>query len=380
MSRLRHRGPREAGQAIVIMAVSMAVILGATAVAIDGGNAMAQQRGTQNAADAAALAGAVVIAQKFSGASKTDADVVSAITSAFAENSSTMDATYYVDFAHNRVGGVGLGGAIPSDADGIEANGLRSFNTFLASMIGQPTWTAGATATALAGVWQGGCEVAHGCGILPVSFSIPIITCDGTNQPLRPGGEWTVIGSPSQATAANESIVPLCSTGPGGVGWLDVPNCGGNLAQQISTLCNVASSLPMWVPSQTGDVNNVENVINDNYAGSIVLIPMFDATCRDIPSSGLPQDCTDPGDGNNLYYHIPQVAQFLLDRAYVQGNNFPECNQSPGTPLVGGNGSTSCLKGWFVNGMITGQIGEFTACPPGSDDCAVPVVGTQLVR
>jgi hypothetical protein len=362
------------------MAVSMAVLLAATAVAIDGGNAMAQQRGTQNATDAAALAGAVVIGQKFSGSSKTDADVVTAMTSAFAGNSSTMDTSYYVDFSHNRVGGVGLGGAIPSSADGIEAHGLRSFNTFLASMIGQPTWTAGAAATALAGTWQGNCEAASGCGLLPVGFSIPIITCDGTNQPLRPGGQWTIIGSPSQATAANEAIVPLCTTGPGGVGWIDLPGCGGNLADQIWPLCNVVSSLPMWMKTSTGDSNNVEHVINSHYAGTIVNIPMFDATCRDIPATGLPQDCTDPGDGNNLYYHVPQVAQFLLDRAYIQGNNHPECNQSPGTPLVGGNGSTSCFKGWFVNSMITGQVGEFVPCPPGSTDCVLPTVGTQLVH
>lgn len=380
MKRLRHRGTRESGQAIVILAVSMAVILAATAVAVDGGNAMAHQRGTQNATDAAALAGAVVIAQKFSGASKSDADVLSAMTSAFANNSSTMDAAYYVDFSHNRVGGVGHGGAIPSSADGIEANGLRSFSTFLASMIGQPTWTAGATATALAGSWQGGCDASQGCGLLPVTFSIPIITCDGTNQPLRPGGEWTVIGAPSQATSANESIVPLCTTGPGGVGWIDMPGCTGNLSDQIWPPCNTGFNLPKWIQTNAGNMNNVDNVINTNYAGSIALIPMFDATCRDIPATGLPEDCTDPGNGTNLYYHVTQVAQFLLDRAYIQGSNHPECNEGPGTPLVGGNGSTSCFKGWFVNSMITGQVGEFMPCDPADDDCVLPTVGTQLVH
>ena len=49
------------------MALSMTVILAATAMVIDGGNAMAQQRGTQNATDAAALAGALVIAEKMGG-------------------------------------------------------------------------------------------------------------------------------------------------------------------------------------------------------------------------------------------------------------------------------------------------------------------------
>ena len=53
---------------------------------IDGGNAMAQQRGTQNAADSAALAGALVIAQKFGGQNKGDSDVVNAMNNAFSQN------------------------------------------------------------------------------------------------------------------------------------------------------------------------------------------------------------------------------------------------------------------------------------------------------
>jgi Flp pilus assembly protein TadG len=46
---------REAGQALAVMVLVVAVVLAATAVVLDGGNAMAQERGTQNATDAAAL-------------------------------------------------------------------------------------------------------------------------------------------------------------------------------------------------------------------------------------------------------------------------------------------------------------------------------------
>jgi hypothetical protein len=374
----QHRRAGQAGQSIVILAISMAVILAATAVVLDGGNAMAQQRGTQNATDSAALAGAVVIGQQFSGAAKSDTDVFNAVSNAFASNATTMGTAYYVDFALNHVGTVGAGGGIPAAADGVEANGTRSFNTLLAGIAGQPTWTAGATATALAGDYEGG-------GTLPVVFPIDTLTCGGQNQQhLRIGVEWTSIGKPDQATAANESIVPLCNTGPGAVGWIDLPGCSGNLSSQIWPPCGSGFTTPTWLHTNPGNMNNVENVINDHYAGTIVLIPLYDVTCRDVPSTGSPSDCTDPGNGNNLYYHIPQVAPFLLDHAYIQGNNNPECNSGDGSPYVGGNGKTGCFKGWFVNEMLTGQIGEFTGpvCygNPGNQVCVAPTIGTQLVK
>jgi len=110
---------------------------------------------------------------------------------------------------------------------------------------------------------------------------------------------------------------------------------------------------------------------------------MFDSTCRDVPSTGLPADCTDPGSGLNLYYHIPRFAQFLLDRAYIQGGNNPDCNQAPGSPLVGGNGGISCFKGWFVRYIMQGKVGNFQACSDagGSTDCLhEPILGVQLVQ
>ena len=49
----------ERGQALVIVAIALHLVSWAlTTFVVDGGNAFAQQRGTQNAADSAALAGA----------------------------------------------------------------------------------------------------------------------------------------------------------------------------------------------------------------------------------------------------------------------------------------------------------------------------------
>jgi hypothetical protein len=374
---------REHGQALAIMAIALTVLLGAGAMVIDGGNAMAEQRGTQNASDAAALAGAVVIAQKFGGQTKTDSDVQSAMSDAFLRNGSTTGTSYYVDYSSTVVGTVGRGGSIPSDAGGVRAAGTRTFDTFIAGVLGIDTFTTQAEAIAMAGALRSVCAADDGCGAMPVTFSIPITTCDGTSRPLRIGIDWPLVGldiARSDTTGRYESTVPLCKNGPGGVGWLDM-GCG-NLAASIRNPCNQSFDIPTWLQTQSGNVNNLDSTIND-LDGQVLLIPMFDSTCRDVPSTGLPADCTDPGSGNNLWYHIPRFAQFLLDHSYTSGNNHPECNSTPGSPLVGGNGSTGCFKGWFVRYIMQGKVGNFQSCSDagGTSDCLhEPILGVQLVQ
>jgi Flp pilus assembly protein TadG len=383
MKATKTRGARrEGGQALVFIALSMTVVLAATAMVIDGGNAMSQQRGTQNATDAAALAGAVVIAEKMGGSTRVDSDVRSAMLNAFSGNSATMGTSYYVDFGNNIVGTVGRGGSIPTDAAGIQAAGNRTFDTYLAGAVGLPSMTSGAGATALAGSLRSVCAASDGCGVMPVTFSIPITACDGTNRPLRVGVDWALVSldtALADSSGQYESIVPLCKNGPGGVGWLDM-GCGGTLAGQITTMCNGPFDIPTWIQTSTGNSDNIESEVN-SYAGELLMVPMFDATCRDVPSTGLPADCTDPGNGNNLYYHVPRFTQFLLDRAYISGGNHTECNSAPGGPPVGGNGGTSCFKGWFVRYIMQGRVGGWDDCEAATvAECLEPILGVQLVR
>jgi hypothetical protein len=215
-----------------------------------------------------------------------------------------------------------------------------------------------------------------------MTFSIPITTCDGTNRPLRIGVDWPIVGLQTaladRGTGRYESIVPLCKNGPGGVGWLEM-GCGGNLRDQVQAPCNGPFDIPTWIQTSTGNVNNVESAVNA-YAGTLILVPMFDATCREVPSTGLPADCTDPGNGSNLWYHIPRFAYFLLDRAYIQGDNSTDCNSAPGSPLIGGNGGTSCVKGWFIRYVMQGPVGAFEPCDGSDPDCLEPTLGVQLVR
>lgn len=378
------RAREEGGQALVLLALSLTALVAMSALIIDGGNAMAQQRATQNGADAASLSAATVLVEGMGGATRYDADVLAAVQQSMNINDSDFDGAVYVDYEDNVVGTVGQGGAIPSSAGGVSVAASRTFDTFLAGIAGMNTMDSGAEATALAGAIQGICAASEGCAVLPVTFSVPVRVCDGTNRPLEIGDEWPLVSletALADTSKSQMSSVPLCKTGPGGVGWLDMSRLGcpgSNLGSWILTPCNESFDIPVWVPTQPGNSNSVESAMN-THRGKVVLIPMFDSTCRDVPTSGLPADCTDPGSGNNIWYHIPQFAAFLLDEAHIQGNNGPACNSAPGLPLGGGNGSTSCIDGWFVSFVTVGPVGPVRPCV-GPAPCPQLLLGTQLVR
>jgi hypothetical protein len=152
--------------------------------------------------------------------------------------------------------------------------------------------------------------------------------------------------------------------------------CGGSLQNQIGSPCNDYFDIPTWLRTSTGNPNSgaIENALN-SHAGDIILIPLFDGTCRSVPSSGQLGDCTDPGNGNNLYYHLPLIGAMLIDQAYITGNNSTVCNSAPGGPPTGGNGSNGCLKGWFVRFIAQGPVSQYD---PLTDKGAS--LGVQLVR
>src|SRR3954453_20304270 len=113
----------EKGQAIAILAISLAALLGLTAIVIDGGNAFVQQRSTQNAVDAAALAGATVMVKNVGDpGSQTGSDVVTGINAGFGANTADLGEAQYVRYDHTDIGDVTTG-TIPSDAGGVLVTG-----------------------------------------------------------------------------------------------------------------------------------------------------------------------------------------------------------------------------------------------------------------
>jgi hypothetical protein len=370
----------DSGQAIVIVAVGLTVLVFLAGVVIDGGNAWAQQRVTQNGTDASALAGATVMVENLGGSPKTDTDVSTAVAAAAANNGVSLGVVNYVDWSNAVIGTVGQGGAIPGGAAGVRANGSKTFPTYFAGFAGLDSLTAGAAATAVAGTLRGICAALDGCPAAPLAFSINVSDCLGNGNIQIGTNPWPLVdlatAKADQGIGNFEAIVPGCKVGPGGVGWIDM-GCGGNLKQEVANPCNQALSIPTWLQTNPGNPNSVDSAMN-SHDGQIILLPLFDGTCRSIPSSGLLGDCTDPGNGNNLYYHIPWFAGFLLDHAYIQGDNSVPCNSAPGitvTPPSGGNGGTSCIKGWFVRYITQGPVGAFN---PNTDQGAA--LGVQLIR
>jgi hypothetical protein len=350
------------------MVLAMVGMLAMTALVIDGGNAFVQQRATQNGADAAAEAGAVVLAQNLAGAQHSDQQVLAAVVASAAKNGISLSSALYTNVNGNSLGiAVGSLGAIvpPANYAGVRAFGARTFSTYAGGIVGLKQFSASAQATAVAGP-SAGCTLSQGCALLPITFPTIATVCDGTNKQIQVGtGPYPIVDI-NKRTATNEAILGICKTANGSVGWLDFqgPTCGNGppgLICEIKTPDFGTISFPTWVKTETGNTNDpkVEAAINQ-YDGQVILIPFYDCIKDNVspPLSPGPA-CPSPaqsGNGSNTYYHVRGTYGFYLDQAYINGNN-PQCNQAPGSPPAGGNGGTGCLKGWFVQPLNSGAVG-----------------------
>jgi Flp pilus assembly protein TadG len=391
---------REGGQVLVILVVGLIFMLAMVGLIVDGGNAFAQQRNTQNGTDAAADAGALVLAQNAGVPvpTKTDADVLAALTSTATSNHMSVGQAYYTDVLGNMLnaGGnpttstasavlVGSGSIPPcvdatacvdGKASGVRVLGTKTVDTYIARVAGLGSITVTTDATAVAGYLTQTCSAAAGCGALPVTFPVTTIGCDANNKldPTKAGGQWQV---------DTLYVIPLCQSDPGNVGWLDwTPTAGGTseLIDSINNPNNPAIGLPSWqYITSTGNVNSqsVEDAIN-GYGGQISLIPLFDSEC-DIQPAGDDQGACpaghSPGNGSQNWYHLPAFTGFEFCTPSTAGcNGMKGAYISGSNPQCGVSGGTSCLVGFFRYFIATGTVG------PGGIGTSVGAVGVQLIK
>lgn len=382
----------ESGQVLVIVAAGLIGMIAMVGLVVDGGYAWGRQRITQNGADAVAKAGAVVILEWLAEEPKTIGDVGCAVELAETENNVELDIVEFTDHTGQLINvsvpACGTAGAIPPTAQGIRAETSQTFDTFLMSVIGINELTATANATAIVGPITG-----SGVG-LPVTFPQTMEMCDdsGAVHTIRDwdeadydgtglnDGVWTpyeILPTGATLDDSNLAIIPLCTTAPGSVGWLDY-GCG-NLAVQIEDTCDIFVSIPGWVETHTGNINCCEDelatyhgnepgvyeedgVDTDGDYDVPVKLPIHTTTCEEAPAPEAydsdgdgDADMLTPcpggmwdGQGDNLDYGIPFWVAFVLDEAHVQGAD-NECEELPGTPqLVNPDGLIGCLKGWFI--------------------------------
>ena len=372
MSRpISHRRAR--GQVIVIAALAMVTMVGGVALILEGGNAYAHQRETQNAADAVANAGATVLAENLGGTARTDSDVLTAMTRVSTANLLSTYSGLYTDVHGNLLTNGGAtttstaaaaavgGGSIPPNAQGVRAFGGQTFQATFGRVIGFNQFTSSADAIAVAGALTGG-------EFLPVVFPVNIVDCE-VNGDLGVGETDWLISNEDGPDAGpepdgQEYIVPLCKTGEGSFMILDLDGTPNNCADEVANPPQLQfPDFPDTIHSDNGNncANQMVDAVNAK-SGQVVWVPICDGSCV---TAG----------GSNAEYHIIRVAAFYLDYMSDQNNGHnPACNGN-GTTLIpiAGNGSSSCIAGWFVRYISRGPVG-------GGPIEGAGAIGIQLVK
>jgi hypothetical protein len=411
----------ESGQVLVIVAAGLIVFIAMVGLVIDGGYAWGRQRITQNGADSVAKSGATVILQWLDGETKTTGDIGCAVQLAADAHGVEPEDVQITDHEGDLLVpnvpvpecAVGGGDPMPTDAQGVKATMSQEFDTFLMGVVGFSQLTARADATAVVGPLLG-------TGVaLPLTFPQTMTVCDddeitytiedwgdiggaGTWEPyeILPDPEDDPAGAP---TSGNLATLPLCTTGPGSVGWLEFgPECG-NLAEIITNPCDTYFPIPTWIQTQTGTVNSLEDELElyhgdepgvyepegpgETNPDQRVQIPIHVNTCEgnpgvsDLDSDGdpdlnpCPEGIWTGGEGDSLYYGVPFWVGFVLDEAHVQGGD-SECEDPPGTPqLENPGGAVGCIKGWFVERLAPPTDVGIGDINPGDDiDIAVVLI------
>lgn len=410
MSALRRKRTGERGQILAIFVGGLIAIIAFTALVVDGGNAMAQQRKGQAATDAAAEAGTTVLAQYLMAASAPttitgtcpvsapdawDLDVCKAVYGSAASNGVTVQSAMYTDFKGDLLTAVGTG--LPTGAQGVQVVSDMAFGTYFARVIGLNSMTASTQGTAVTGTVTTLCQPGQACGVFPLTVPNVTSTCDGSGT-LTPGvGDWPYLGT-AEMTTLNEAIVPICKDkndylgggSAGSVGWLDLStaigstnngSCSGTFIGAITNPCVTSLPFPTWVQTFPGGVGKGGPAIQttlDGFHNDVVDVPLFDGTCKSKPAGTNLADCPagDIGVGTNTWYHIPTFAAFKLDYFYLDGNDKKQCSQSPGSPFVSGNGSNGCFKGWWTEALVgPGSVGLGNVTPSTSNR-----LGVQLIK
>ena len=428
------RRDAQSGQAIIVMVGAILLAVALVATIVDGGNVLAQQRVTQNGADATAEAGAVILAQRLSGVKEPtggwDNNIHARLLQTAAANNMTVQAAYYTDIcgiplhadgtgainddrtedlstalevgnsSHVLPGGTAVAPDCPNrlvgPVAGVLVLGRKQVPAYVAGAIGISQFTVTTRATAVAGYLQGYCDATEGnaCALLPIAMPVNIIECDGSNRPVDTGEYWKF---------NFVYKIPLCQASPGNVGYLDWdPPAGGagEVVCSILTADNPAIDLPSWqYVTATGNANGgggdcsmtIEESLR-SHEGKVVLAPQFDLTCN--PSPGEEVDNTPSavitapnygcpagdlgGSGTNQWYRMPSFAFMQLCSPTVAGCKGLEAAYIAGNNSAicdTGNGASSCIVAIFKHIMATGTVGAGVGSGTGSK-----AVGVQLIK
>ena len=435
------RRDAQRGQALVVMVGVLLMSIALLALIVDGGNVLSQQRLSQTGSDGAAESGAIVLAERFAGASAPaagwDATVNAQIQSTSAANNMTVKAAYYTDICgiplkadgsaalnadhtENLAQALQVGNAsnaLPGGSAGtpncpslevgpvagVTVISEKNIPSFVARAINIQSFTVTTRATAVSGYLTGYCDASQGswCAVLPVTIPGFVPSCTG-NGDLDPNNQ-----SAWQTGVVYK--IGLCKNGPGNVGWLDWTPPGGGASELVCSIVNPDNpsiTLPEWmdVPA-TGNTNGggpctdagtgitysgVEDAIR-KYDGQVVVIPQFSAPTCSPNGHGQPDQSQvsvspnygcNPGDqggnGQNQWYRMTSFAYLQLCDP-----SMPDCNGLKGAYIQGSN-SAICGQGNGQTGCLVGKLvnilGSGTVGAGSGSGTGTKAIGVQLIK
>ena len=329
----KSRWNNERGAVAVLFALSLVVLIGATAFTVDFGTMHLQRRQHQNSADAGALAIAQDCARR---SCPADADARAAEYTGLNEDENVDPGNFgpsasAAEFPAAGTVRVTVSGDNEPIFRGVLQQGEREIAASAAAVWGTPR-----TLNALLPITFAACEYDY---LVSQTTTGNPDDLPGPPEPWPPlsaeaifrlkSSNWDAEGFPCERG-------PAALVEPGSWGWLEsnVSPCG--------TLTEVGER----APTSTGISPQCRNLWSQ-MLGSVVYLPIYTAVCRDQTGA-----CVPTAAGANTYYEIGGYVGF-----YLAGYGFPGLTQSsifPGSTKAcgGGLGQNPCIIGFFVTGLI----------------------------
>ena len=248
----------------------------------------------------------------------------------------------------------------PADAQGVHVGGTRTVGTSFARVIGISLRCLGAKPPPSPAASIGG-------AFLPVIFPVNITDCEGNGNLGLPQGPMAdrqpdgaeASTSPIGTDTSSRSARPAAAL-PDPRPRPHQENCDEEVTNPPPIQWD---TFPVDVATDNGN-NCAKKMVDEVNAlhGKVVLIPICDTN-----------DCNTSG-GSHGVYHVSGVTAFYIDYMDDSNNkNNSIATRSHGQLLtISGNGSSSCIAGWFIRSS-QGPVG---AGPIGNGDA----IGVQLIK